>query len=215
MSASRNNGPTICHRLPPLVKLSAAVTVILTGLLIPADAWPVFGVLGCLVFTGHSIAAVPVRYLARRVLLFLPFVGLMSISLPLSQGFTRGWDLMLVILLRGLLAFLTSLWLIQVMPFPQLLKTLRRLRVPVVVIAILAFMERYIFVIWDELDTLRSAWRLRSFGSGSIWFRWKSLSQMLGMLLIRCLNRAEKIHWAMVARGWNGEMHWLDEGDPA
>jgi len=202
---------SVCHRLPPVLKLVLAVSVIVAGAAIPVRYWPAYGVLGCLVFVGHSIAGVPFGYIIKRLLLFLPFIGSMAISLPLSQGFDRGWDLMLTILFRGTLAFLVSLWLVNVMPFEQLLVTLRRLKVPAIVVAILAFMYRYVFVVWDELDSLRRARKTRTYGHGGLWFRWKTLAQMLGMLLIRSLNRAERIHGAMQARGWDGEVRWLEE----
>ena len=204
---------SVCHRLPPVLKLVLALSVIVASVAIPVQYWPAYGLLGCVVFAGHSIAGITFGYVAKRLLLFLPFVGSMAVSLPLSQGFDRGWDLMLQILFRGMLAFLVSLWLVNVMPFEQLLTTLRRLRVPAVLVAILAFMYRYVFVVWDELDSLRVAWRMRSFGGGSLFFRWKTLGQMIGMLLIRSLNRAERIHGAMLSRGWDGEVRWLDDTD--
>lgn len=204
---------SICHRMPPVLKLALAVGVIVAGVAIPVRYWPAYGVLGCLVFAGHSIAGIPLGYLIKRLLIFLPFVGSMAISLPLSQGLDRGWDLMLQIMFRGCLAFLVSLWLVNVMPFEQLLVTLRKLKVPAVVVAILAFMYRYIFVVWDELDKMRTARKSRSFPGGSLWFRWRTLSQMIGMLLIRSLNRAERIHGAMSSRGWDGEVRWLDDSD--
>lgn len=197
--------------MPPILKLTLAVGVIVTGVAIPVRYWPAYGVLGCLVFAGHSIAGIPLSYLIKRLLIFLPFVGSMAISLPLSQGLDRGWDLMLQIMFRGCLAFLVSLWLVNVMPFEQLLVTLRKLRVPAVVVAILAFMYRYVFVVWDELDKMRTARKARAFSGGSLWFRWKTLSQLIGMLLIRSLNRAERIHGAMCSRGWDGEVRWLDD----
>jgi len=209
------DGRTICHRLPSELKLGMAAGVILAGVTIPATSWPALGVLGCLVFAAHSFAATPLRYLLRRVLLFLPWIGSMAVSLPLSQGLERGWELMLTIFLRGMLAFTASLWLMQVLPFPQLLRTLRRLHVPLVLVAILAFMERYIFVVWEELDTLRTAWRARTFGPTGLWFRWHTLAQLLGQLLIRSLTRAERIHRAMLARGWTGAMPWLDMPETA
>ncbi len=204
---------SICHRMPPVLKLALAISVIVAGVAIPVRYWPAYGVLGCLVFAGHSIAGIPLGYLIKRLLIFLPFVGSMAISLPLSQGLDRGWDLMLQIMFRGCLAFLVSLWLVNVMPFEQLLVTLRKLRVPAVVVAILAFMYRYVFVVWDELDKMRTARKARSFSGGSLWFRWRTLSQMIGMLLIRSLNRAERIHGAMCSRGWDGEVRWLDDQD--
>jgi cobalt/nickel transport system permease protein len=199
--------------MPPILKLTLAVGVIVAGVAIPVRYWPAYGVLGCLVFAGHSIAGIPLSYLIKRLLIFLPFVGSMAISLPLSQGFDRGWDLMLQIVFRGCLAFLASLWLVNVMPFEQLLVTLRKLRVPAVVVAILAFMYRYVFVVWDELDKMRTARKARALSGGSLWFRWKTLSQLIGMLLIRSLNRAERIHGAMCSRGWDGEVRWLDDQD--
>ena len=202
---------SICHRMPPVLKLALAVSVIVAGVAIPVRYWPAYGVLGCLVFAGHSVAGIPLGYLIKRLLIFLPFVGSMAISLPLSQGLDRGWDLMLQIMFRGCLAFLVSLWLVNVMPFEQLLVTLRRLRMPVVFVAILAFMYRYVFVIWDELDKMRLAWKTRSFGRGGLLFRWMTLARMLGMLLIRSLGRAERIHGAMRARGWDGQVRWLDD----
>ena len=197
--------------MPPLLKLVLAIGVIVAGVAIPVRYWPAYGVLGCLVFAGHSIAGIPLGYLVKRLLIFLPFVGSMAISLPLSQGLDRGWDLMLQIMFRGCLAFLVSLWLVNVMPFEQLLITLRRLKVPAVIVAILAFMYRYVFVVWDELDKMRTARKARNFSGGSLRFRWKTLSQMISMLLIRSLNRAERIHGAMLSRGWDGEVRWLDD----
>jgi len=202
---------SLCHRLPPVVKLGMAVGVIVAGLAVPAEQWPAYGVLACIVFAGHSVAGIPLGYLMKRLLIFLPFVGSMAVSLPLSQGFDQGWNLMVQILCRGCLAFLVSLWLVNVMPFDQLLVTLRKLRVPAVIVAILAFMYRYIFVVWDELDKMRTARKARTFSGGSLWFRWKTLSQMIAMLLIRSLNRAERIHGAMCSRGWDGEVRWLDD----
>lgn len=210
--ASGRDGRNVpfCHRLPALVKIGLALAVIVCGIATPAEHWPLFGVLGCVVFAGHSLAGVPLAYLIRRLLIFLPFILMMAVSLPLSQGFRQGWDLMLTIVGRGTVAFLTSLWLVNVMPFEQLLRTLRTLHVPVTFVAILAFMYRYVFVVWNELDRLRTARTARSMGRTSLWFRWKSLASLLATLLIRSLTRAERIHGAMLSRGWTGEFHWLD-----
>lgn len=199
-----------CHRLPPLLKLLMTLSAIILGIVIPLENWPAHGVLGCVIFAGHSIAQIPVSYLTKRLSLFLPFLGLMAISLPLSQGLQRGWETSATMMARGTLAFLASLWLVNVMPFEQLLMTLRRIGVPSLVVAILAFMYRYIFVVWDELDKLRTAQRSRCFGRATLWFRWKTQAQLIGMLLIRSLGRAERIHGSMRARGWNGEVHWLE-----
>lgn len=201
---------SVCHRLLPASKLLLALAVILTALAIPAELWPVQGVLATLVFFGLSLAQVPMSYITRRLAIFLPMLFLLSLSLPLSQGFATGWELMFSILLRSTVAFLATLWLVNVMPFEQLLLTLRRFWFPELLIAMLAFMYRYLFVLWDELDKMRNARRARSFGNGGRLLRWKTSAQLIGMLLIRAMSRAERVHGSMCARGWTGHVRFLE-----
>lgn len=202
---------SLCHRLPPKLKLLLAVSVVLVAVSLPVSLWPMQGALASLVFAGHSLARIPLGYLLRRMALFLPLLFLISFSLPLAEGLSAGWAIMAAILLRGTVAFLTVLWLVNVMPFNQLLVTLRRLWVPEMLIAMLAFMYRYVFVLWDELDRMRTAQRARTFGRTGLWFRWKTSAQLIGMLLIRAMQRAERVHGAMCARGWDGHVRTLDE----
>jgi cobalt/nickel transport system permease protein len=201
---------SVCHRLSSRAKLLLTLGVVVASLSVPVEYWPAEGVLATLVFAGHTLARIPVGYLARRLLVFVPMVAIFAISVPLSQGFSSGWEIGVSILFRSTLSFLSLLWLVNVMPFDQLLLTLRRLRVPAVFVATLAFMYRYIFVLWDELEKMRMARRARTFGAGGFWLRWKTSAQLIGMLLIRAMERAERVHGAMCARGWDGEVRTLD-----
>ena len=201
---------SICHRLPARLKLLLALVVVVTAVSVPVERWPVQGMLATLVFIGHSLARIPLSYLVRRLAIFVPLVFILSISVPATQGFDAGWEIMAAILFRSTVSFITVLWLVNVMPFDQLLVTLRKLWVPDVLIATLAFMYRYFFVLWDELERMRVARRARCFGKVGLWFRWKTLAQLIGMLLIRAMERAERVHGAMCARGWDGRVRTLD-----
>ena len=202
---------SLCHRLPPRLKLLLTLGVVLAGVSIPVKFWPAYGVLMSLVFIGHSVAHIPLSYLVRRLAIFMPMVCMLSLSVPISQGFAAGWEIMAGILFRTTLSFVAMLWLVNVMPFDQLLVTLRQLWVPDIIVAMLSFMYRYIFVLWDELDKMRVARRARSFGGVSLWHRWTSAAQLIGMLLIRAMERAERVHGAMCARGWDGVVRTLDD----
>lgn len=204
---------TICHRLPARLKLFLTAAVILAGLLTPVELWPLHGVLATLVFIGHSLAHIPLRYLLRRLAIFLPMVCVLSLSFPLSQGLETGWEVGASILLRTTLSFVAMLWLVNVMPFEQLLVTLRRCGAPAVLVAMLSFMYRYLFVLWDELDKMRTARKARTFAAGASFADWRSSAQLIGMLLIRAMERAERVHGAMCARGWDGRVRTLDELD--
>jgi len=201
---------SICHRLPARLKLFLSLAVVVTAVSVPVERWPIQGVLFSLVFVGHSLARIPMGYLGRRLAIFVPLVFMLSISVPASQGFAAGWGIMVAILFRSTVSFVTVLWLVNVMPFDQLLLTLRKLWVPDLLVATLAFMYRYFFVLWDELERMRVARRARRFGSIGLWFRWKTSAQMIGMLLIRAMERAERVHGAMCARGWDGRVRTLD-----
>jgi cobalt/nickel transport system permease protein len=202
--------PSVCHRLPSGAKLGLTFAVVLMAVLIPPESWPLSGLLFCVIFAGQTLANIPMRYLLRRLMLFLPPVVLVALSFPMSQGFQAGWSMSAAIVIRSSLALMAGIWMVHVLPIEELLKTLKRYKVPMVLIATLAFAYRYVFVLWEELDKMRTARRARSFGNPSLWTRWKISVQLLGMLLLRALNRAERVHGAMCARGWDGEIRTLE-----
>ena len=210
-SPTKPKPPSVCHRLPAGARLGLAFGVVLAAVLTPPEFWPLSGVLGCLIFAGQTLANIPLRYLARRLVIFVPPVMLAAISFPMSQGFQTGWSMSVAILLRSTLALMAGIWLVQVLPFEELLLALRRYKLPMVLITTLAFAYRYVFVLWDELDKMRTARQARTFGNPGLWSRWKTSAQLLGMLLLRALSRAERVHGAMCARGWDGQIRTLDE----
>ena len=202
---------SLCHRWPPLAKLAAAFAMILAATCVPITYGPLVGIVACVIFFAHSLARIPLAYVARRLLFFWPPLFLMAISLPLSQAGQAGWTLFVTIVVRGTLSFSTALWLVNVMPFDQLLATLRRLQVPDVLLAILSLMYRFLFVLWDELDRMRTARSARMFRKPSAWSNWRSAAHLVGRLLIRALDRADRIHGAMLARGWDGRTRWIEQ----
>lgn len=209
-----SRGNSVIHRWPTWLKLLLTIAVITGGLFVPGEAWPLQGLLLCLVFTGLSVASIPLAYLWQRLLGFWLFAITLTISIPAGQGFRSGWDLAATILIQSTLGFLAGIWLVNVTPFDKLLQTLRRCGMPRLLIAILAFMYRYSYVVFDELERMRTARRGRHFGRAGWWQGWKSNAQLIGMLLVRSLSRAERVHGAMCARGWSGEVHLLDESKP-
>lgn len=187
--------------------LVVALGVMIVSALLPIDVWPIHGVLLVFVFVLLTIWNVPIAWIWRRLKWFVPVITMFAMSVPLSQGFASGVELMASIIVRGLVSFVTLLWLSQALPFTRLLQTLSAWRVPSVLVAMLSMMHRYSVVLWNELNSMRNARRARLFGSTSIKTRWMSNARMIGMLLIRSLTRAERIHSAMSARGWNGTQH--------
>ena len=106
------------------------------------------------------------------------------------------------ILIKNGLALMTMLVLAGTTPFPRLLTAMRRLGVPLVLVATLQFMERYRYVLLDELDRMATARRARTFRRRGT-LSWSLLGGLIGMLFLRTFERAERVHDAMIARGWD------------
>jgi cobalt/nickel transport system permease protein len=108
----------------------------------------------------------------------------------------------MITLARSLLSILTLVLFVSTTRFPALLSELRRLKVPSMVIEVLAFLYRYFFVLIDEMEHMRLAVKARSAGSGKRSVI-RALSGLLGMLFIRSYERSERIYMAMQLRGYN------------
>jgi cobalt/nickel transport system permease protein len=95
---------------------------------------------------------------------------------------------------------------------PDILHALRHLKVPAVLVSILAFMYRYLFVLADEAARLLRARAARSArlpgqrGGGALTWRARVAGNMVGQLFVRSLSRSDRVHQAMLARGYRGEL---------
>jgi cobalt/nickel transport system permease protein len=191
--------------------LAATLAVIAAGLCIPIRFWPVHVCLICVVFAAQTIARIPLSAVLHRLAEFLPFILMLSLA-----GLSRGeWEPSVAILLQSVLSLMAAIWLAHVAKFDRILQTLRSWGLPAVGIALLDFMHRYLYVVSQELHRMRQAQAARSFGRVRIWSAWLSSAQLLGALLLRAFSRAERVHSAMCARGWDGQVRLLDEATGA
>jgi cobalt/nickel transport system permease protein len=102
-----------------------------------------------------------------------------------------------------------SVLLVATTETPTLLAGLARLRIPATITAIASFMIRYLEVIAGELRRNRIAMAARGYKSS-----WASqarpLAMAAGAIFIRAFERGERVHQAMLARGFRGEMPALE-----
>jgi cobalt/nickel transport system permease protein len=95
--------------------------------------------------------------------------------------------------------------------------------VPLILIAILSFMYRYLFVLSEEAERLLQARAARSARipgtkSPPIFWRAKNAGNMVGQLFLRSYERSDRVYNAMVARGFKGQFltfrpHVMDRSD--
>jgi cobalt/nickel transport system permease protein len=197
--APYSRGTTGCHRLSPTIKLSATLAFAAVVFQPTLEQWPMLVALFAGLIAMHAWADISAGFLARRVLGLWPFFGALGLGMVWSgPGGVERW---LLVTARGTLLFLATLWLVNTTPFPILVGELRRWGVPRMFLEIVMLAWRYISVLLEELGTLRTARRARTLSRASTWDEWVGLARSLGMLLIRSLDRAERIHQAMQSRG--------------
>jgi len=199
-------GDSVCHRWPVGFKLALVALTIAAVLLVPPGTWPAYGLAACWVVAGLILAEVPANYWLARARLLLPGLAGLALSIPLSRGFVGGWEQAATVVVRGTIAFLSALWLAGTTPVEQILTQLRRWGCPGILVDQLAFTVRYVGVILEELSTLRTAQESRTMSPPGWSGGWLSGARLLGQLVIRSLSRAERVHQAMLARGWTGRM---------
>jgi cobalt/nickel transport system permease protein len=88
---------------------------------------------------------------------------------------------------------------------------LGRLRVPDKLVHLFLFTVRYVDVLDAEFLRLRQAMRARAFVPGSNAHSWRSLGWLIGMLLVRSLERSQRILAAMKCRGFDGRLYLLED----
>jgi cobalt/nickel transport system permease protein len=213
-------GTSPVHRLPSEVKIVAAFLGVVCVVATPREAFPVFGGYLLLLTAVWAIARIPVGWIARRSLIEVPFVVL-AVLLPFSGGDPRvewlglslsepgllaAWN----ILVKGTLGVLTSLTLAATTPLRDLLLGLQRLHVPSLVITIATLMLRYIDVIAGEARRMRLARISRGHDPRFLW-QAGATARGVGALFVRSYERGERVHLAMLSRGWTGEMPRLSD----
>ncbi len=186
------------HRLSAALKLGVALVIIVTTVLAPIQwrAWFI-GVAVLLVLTAW-LGRLPLFFLFRRLLVLSPFVlGVVLVNAFQPAGRTN-W---LALAAKSVLCLLTVILVSNTTPFSQILRVLKSMRVPALLITTIALMHRYLFVLMDEAERMRRARASRTFTHGRR-FHWRTLATVVGQLFIRASERAERIYDAMCARGW-------------
>ena len=211
------------HRLDPRVKVVVALAFIIAVALLPDGAWMAFTVAFALVMAATLAARLSPWLVIRRSLLGLPFLlaavtvlfipGRVIWTGPLGLEITdAGLARFLSIVARSLVSIQAAVLLTAATRFPDILHALRHLRVPAVLVAIIAFMYRYLFVLVEEVERLLRARAARSArlpgarGGGSLGWRASVAGHMAGQLLVRSLDRSDRVYQAMLARGYRGEL---------
>lgn len=213
------------NRLDPRIKIVSLLFFIVCVVTTDPEAFHAFAAYGLLLAVLAALSRIPIADLLKRMLSAVPFILMTALFIPFMHGNTavRAFDLGPVtltvtreglilfwnVLVKASLSLLCAVLMTATTRFPELLKALENLGCPGVLIMILSFMYRYIFVVQDEFMMMRRAKDSRSAGGGRLHV--KALAGMIGVLFIRSFERAESVYLAMCSRGFTGRIRTLRE----
>jgi len=213
------------HRLDPRTKFIITLVFILAVISTPPTRWQVFALYLFLMAILIFVSKVPILYVLKRSLVIIPFVLMVAIFIPFfKEGEVVGsyniwlWQVSVTysglqvlwnILAKAWLSILSLILLTSTTKMTNLLNGLEQLGMPKVMVMILSFMYRYIFVVVDEVMRMKQARDSRSFGGSRLW-QLRTIGNMVGTLFIRSYERGERVYAAMLARGFDGQTRTLD-----
>lgn len=207
-------GNSVIHRLDPRFRLAAAIlgAVCLAVVRRPESAaWGLALAAGLL-----TLGRPPLGPLVRRVLTVNVFIAFLWLTVPVTMpgDFLTTWGplsvsrqgvaLATLVTLKSNAILLLFLTLVASMDSPTIGHALEKLRFPPQLVFLFLFTYRYIHVIADEHRRLNTAARLRGFTPRTNMHTYRTVGQILGMVLARSYDRSMRVYEAMTLRGFDG-----------
>ena len=207
------------HRLDACGKIILTLCFAAAVVSTPAEAGAAFLAYALLLAAVLLLSRLPLTHVLVRLAIVLPFVAAVAVFIPFlpAHGIGGGYNLglgglrvshagLLVfrnVLAKALLGAAAVILLTSTTPFPVLLQGLARLRVPRVLLMLLSFAYRYIFVLVDEAQRMKRARDSRCYSGQWLW-QASIVGRMIGTLFLRSYERGERVYLAMLARGYDG-----------
>ena len=209
------HGHSLVHRTPAHLEVLALLAFMVLVVATPRDWHPAFVGYLAAIAAVIGLSRVPPAYILKRTVIEVPFV-LFAVLLPfvatgpqtevlgvsVSQ---HGLEAGIALLVKGTLGVLASLTLAATTEPQELLVGLERLRLPPQLVQIMSFMVRYLDVVTGEMQRMKVARESRGFTASNP-RHWPVLARSAGALFIRSYERGERVHLAMLSRGYTGRM---------
>lgn len=208
---SDRNSPI--HQVSACVKITCFFILVVSIILTPGDRFFAFFLYASLLAVLVALSRIPLRFILKRFLVIVPFVFVIAVAIPFVHAYSSPegdlalshFSVFFGMVIKSSLSIISVILLVSSTRFPDFLKGLERLWVPHLIIMILSFMYRYIYVVQDELVRMWQAKESRSLGTRK-WLHIRVLANIIGVLFIRSYERAEMVYCAMCSRGYDGDI---------
>jgi cobalt/nickel transport system permease protein len=168
-----------------------------------------------------ALARLPLGKVVIRLLVVNSFIFFLWIVLPFTYPGEAVWRWGPLtatregLIFTGLITIKSNAIIIALMaliatsPIVTLGQALHQLRLPDKLCHLLLFTYRYLYVFEDEYRRLVHAMKIRGFRPRTNLHTYRSYANLAAMLLVRSLDRAERVFAAMLCRGFHGTFYSL------
>ncbi|MEJ7770265.1 MAG: cobalt ECF transporter T component CbiQ [Geodermatophilaceae bacterium] len=210
---------TPVHDVPAHVKLVAVVCFVFVVVATPGTWYAAFGAYLVILGGVAATARLSIGFILPRLVVEIPFV-IFAILLPFVARGTRieilglsmseaGLLAGVALLMKATLSVIASIVFASTTSPREMVRGLERLRLPQILVQILTFMLRYLDVVSGELRRMRIARESRAFTARHLGHL-RVLGHAAGSLFIRSYERGERVHLAMLSRGYTGRLPVLE-----
>jgi cobalt/nickel transport system permease protein len=167
------------------------------------------------------LAGLPISDLRHRLLHVEGFMIVLLMLLPFTVPGRPLWELgplaaseegvsrALIVVLKVNASVLAIFALLAAVEPVRLGHAMARLGVPLKLVHLFLFAVRYLHVLRAETGRLIDAMRVRAFVPRSSRHGWRTLGNLIGMMMVRSVERAERVSEAMRCRGFAGRLPLL------
>lgn len=207
-------GSSPMHRLSAGSKLALTLCYLL--LVVSYHKYEGFALLWMVLFplVGYQCALLSVRTCFVKLRMVLPLVCAVGVLNPLFDrevlfslggiAVTGGVLSMLTLMLKGIFTLMASFLLMATTPIEALCGALRAIHVPRFLVSLLLLTFRYLTVLLEEVAVMTDAYHLRAPRQKGIDI--SAWGSFVGQLLLRSMDRAERLYQSMVLRGFQGDL---------
>lgn len=209
--------PSILDSIDPRAKVVMTLLFAFSVVLSEQMYALLFGAIVALTIAG--IAKLALKTTLKRLIAMDMFMVVLLLILPFTVkgeviyqlfGYPASWQGLeqgIKIALKANSVVLMIFSTVTTLPSSAVASTLVWLKIPDKLIQLMFFTLRYLSVIVEEFQRLRRSMKARSFVMGFNWHTWRSVGYLIGMMIVRAMQRSERIVKAMKCRGYIGRYH--------
>ena len=217
---------SVIHQMESMTKVVSALLIVISIAIVKdiyiATAALIFSILMVI------LSRLPIKFVLKRIWSPFLFILIFAAALLLSTGADGSeilWTIGFIditedgvfqaglILIRATAAILLLTTLLATTKFDDIVKVLYDLKMPIFLLQILIFSYRYIFVFSEEMENMKNSMAAKGFRPKLSLRMFSSISNMLGMLLIKSFERGDDVYKSMIAKGYTGKPAILTENN--